>query len=77
MLRAMRHGLDVTTPPHPSRFTADAFLAWAVEQPRGRYELVGGEVVAMAPERVGHARLKLAAVKCAWPQAISGEEPPV
>jgi Uma2 family endonuclease len=40
--------------------TADQFIAWAMEQPEGqRYELVGGEVVAMAPERVGHARAKL------------------
>ena len=27
---------------------ADDFLAWAAEQPGGRYELVAGEVVAMA-----------------------------
>ena len=38
---------------------ADEFLAWAVEQVGGRrYELVAGEVVAMSPERVGHARVK-------------------
>lgn len=39
--------------------TADEFLVWAMEQPTGRYELVDGEVVAMAPERVAHARCKL------------------
>jgi Uma2 family endonuclease len=39
--------------------TADEFIAWAMEQPEGkRYELVAGEVVAMAPERVGHGRMK-------------------
>jgi Uma2 family endonuclease len=38
--------------------TADEFIAWAMQQPRGRYELVGGEVVAMAPERSLHARVK-------------------
>ena len=46
------------TQPVPSNFTADAFLAWAMDQPRGRFELVRGEVVAMAPERAGHARAK-------------------
>ena len=35
--------------------TADEFIAWAMEQPRGRFELIGGEVVAMAPERLIHA----------------------
>ncbi len=43
--------------PHPARMTADAFLAWAVEE-GFRGELVDGEVVAMAPERIAHARVK-------------------
>jgi Uma2 family endonuclease len=30
------------------------FLAWAEAQPRGRFELVNGEVVAMSPERARH-----------------------
>lgn len=49
---------------HPRRMdlTADAFFAWAAEQPRGRFELADGEIVAMAPERVAHARAKLDAV---------------
>ncbi len=39
--------------------TSDAFLAWAMQRPEGeRYELVAGEVVAMAPERIAHARAK-------------------
>ena len=39
--------------------TADEFIAWAMEQPEGcHYELVGGEVVTMAPERLGHAIVK-------------------
>jgi Uma2 family endonuclease len=43
----------------PRRLTADEFVAWAMEQPDGnRYELVAGEVVAMAPERAGHGRTK-------------------
>lgn len=42
------------------RMTADQFIDWAMQQPEGEhYELAGGEVVAMAPERVGHARAKL------------------
>lgn len=36
--------------------TVDAFLAWAMEQPKGtRYELRSGRVIAMAPQRSGHA----------------------
>lgn len=46
----------------PARFprmTSDEFIAWAMQQPEGkRYELVGGEVVAMAPERSVHALAK-------------------
>jgi Uma2 family endonuclease len=44
--------------PKPLRMTADEFLAWALEQPSGRYELAAGEVIAMAPERAGHALVK-------------------
>ncbi len=39
--------------------TSDEFIAWAMQQPDGaRYELVGGEVVRMASERVEHGRVK-------------------
>ena len=41
------------------RMTVDQFLAWAMVQPEGRFELVDGAVVAVAPERAAHARLKL------------------
>ena len=47
--------------PAPVRkpMTSDEFIAWAMEQPDGeRYELVAGEVVAMSPERLSHARVK-------------------
>jgi Uma2 family endonuclease len=44
--------------PRPPAFTADEFIAWALEQPTGRYELDNGTVVAMAPERVNHALAK-------------------
>jgi Uma2 family endonuclease len=40
--------------------TVPEFLAWAAVQPRGRYELVRGEVVAMAPERARHNLVKAA-----------------
>jgi Uma2 family endonuclease len=37
--------------PKPTEFTADEFIAWALEQPTGRFELDNGIVVAMAPGR--------------------------
>ncbi len=52
----------MTTKAKPLRMEAETFIAWAMEQPQGRFELEGGEVVAMAPERAGHARVKLSAV---------------
>jgi Uma2 family endonuclease len=42
------------------RLTADEFLIWADAQANGRYELVCGELFAMAPERADHARVKAA-----------------
>jgi Uma2 family endonuclease len=48
--------------PRPRGFTADEFIAWALEQPTGRFELENGLVVAMAPERAGHNQAKLNAV---------------
>ena len=47
----------------------EEYRLWAEAQPRGRYERVGGEVVAMAPERGAHLRIK-AAVWLALRQAI-------
>ena len=42
-----------------ARMTSVDFIAWAMQQPEGhRYELVAGEVVAMAPERRAHALAK-------------------
>ena len=38
--------------------TVPEFLAWAETQQQGRYELVHGEIVAMAPELVEHVRAK-------------------
>lgn len=47
--------------PLPTGLSREAYYAWAMAQPRGRFELVDGEVVAMAPERVAHNRAKLRA----------------
>jgi Uma2 family endonuclease len=41
------------------RMTVDEYVSWAENQP-GRYELVGGIVHAMTPERAVHAEIKLA-----------------
>jgi Uma2 family endonuclease len=46
--------------PIKRRMSVDEFLAWADAQAEGRYELVGGQVVAMAPERLRHVRTKTA-----------------
>ena len=48
----------MTTQSKPRRMTVPEFLDWAVAQRRGRYELVRGEVVKMAPERQRHLRVK-------------------
>jgi Uma2 family endonuclease len=45
------------------RMTVPEFLAWASAQPRGRYELVRGQVVAMAPERARHNVVKFAVAR--------------
>lgn len=60
-MRAATGRKTMTTHPGPLTFTADAFLAWAEEQPDGRSELIGGRIVAMAPERVAHVRAKVRA----------------
>jgi Uma2 family endonuclease len=54
----------------PRRMNVAEFLAWASSQVRGRYELVRGEVVAMAPERALHNRVKAAVIR-ALEDAIS------
>jgi Uma2 family endonuclease len=57
-------------PPRP--MTVDQFLSWALTQLDGpRYELVDGEVVAMAPERAVHAR-RTARIWRALTDAVDG-----
>lgn len=58
--------------PKETEFTADAFMAWAAQQPRGRFELADGRIVAMAPERVAHTRAKLKAVNALAAAVASG-----
>lgn len=38
--------------------TRDDFRRWAETQPKGRFERVGGEPVAMSPERAAHVQVK-------------------
>lgn len=40
------------------RMRVPEFIDWAMAQPRGRFELVGGQVVAMSPERLIHIAIK-------------------
>jgi Uma2 family endonuclease len=42
----------------PTRMTVDEFLAWAMRQDKGRYELFDGRVVMQQPERWGHVARK-------------------
>ena len=43
------------------RYSREEFRRWCADQPRGRFERVDGRIVAMAPERIGHVRIKAAA----------------
>lgn len=45
------------------RMTVDEFIPWAMTQASGRYELVGGEIIAMAPERARHNLVKATVYK--------------
>ena len=39
-------------------YTREEYRAWCAAQSKGRFERVEGQIVAMAPERVGHALVK-------------------
>jgi Uma2 family endonuclease len=54
---------NMTTQSKPRRMNVAEFLTWASAQVSGRYELVRGEVVAMAPERALHNRVKAAVIR--------------
>jgi hypothetical protein len=49
--RKQWYARQMTTQSQPRRMTVAEFMTWATAQSRGRYELVRGEVVAMAPEQ--------------------------
>ena len=51
--------------------TVDRYLAWLEEQPRGRFELVDGQVVAMNAQRVEHIETKVSVI-IALKQALLG-----
>ncbi len=56
-------------------YSRDEFRAWCAAQPAGRYERVDGRIVAMAPERGAHLRVK-AAVFLALRHAIAAAAVP-
>jgi Uma2 family endonuclease len=53
-----------------ARMSREEYRLWAEQQPKGRFERVDGVVVAMAPERINHARRK-ARVWLALHQAVT------
>ena len=57
------------------KMNVSEFLSWAEAQPRGCYELVDGEVVAMSPERARHNLVK-AAVFRALDDAVNSAKLP-
>jgi Uma2 family endonuclease len=40
-------------------YTREEYRLWCATQPKGRFERVDGRIVAMSPERIGHARTKV------------------
>lgn len=55
---------------------SDEFIAWAMEQPETcHYELIDGEVVAMAPERAAHALTKFHIARRLAEQIEAGKLP--
>ena len=47
----------------PQRLTVEEFIVWSQAQPNGRYELEEGRIITMAPETVGHIRVKYRVIK--------------
>jgi len=62
--------------PAQQRMTSDQFIAWAMQQAEtSRYELIDGEIVAMAPERSVHALTKLHIARRLADQIEAGKLP--
>jgi Uma2 family endonuclease len=52
--------MSLPLPEADGTYSREAYRAWCAQQPKGRYEREDGRIVAMAPERVGHVRVKTA-----------------
>lgn len=50
--------MTLSSPDTDRRYSREEFRHWCAAQPRGRYERVDGRIVAMAPERGAHLRVK-------------------
>ena len=55
--------MTLSSPEADRRYSREEFRRWCEAQPRGRYERVDGRIVAMAPERGAHLRVKIAVYK--------------
>lgn len=53
----MMYAKKMNAVPKPSPVSVREFLSWAEKQ-EGKFELIDGVIVAMAPERVGHVHAK-------------------
>jgi Uma2 family endonuclease len=62
--------MNLASPEMDRRYSREAFRRWYEARPRGRYERVDGRIVAMAPERGAHLRVKGAIYK-ALDRAVS------
>ena len=58
------------SPEMDQTYSREEYRRWCEAQPTGRYERVDGQIVAMAPERVAHVRVK-GAVYSALRRAVS------
>jgi len=55
--------MTAAVPGLEQRLSREEFRRWAESQPKGRYERIDGLIVAMAPERGAHLRMKAAVYK--------------
>ena len=55
--------MDLASSGEDGYYSREAFRRWCDSQPNGRYERVDGRIVAMAPERGAHLRVKGAIYK--------------
>ncbi len=50
--------MDIASPAIDRHYSRAEFRRWYAAQPKGRYERIDGRIVAMAPERGAHLRIK-------------------